>query len=390
MRRARIIWALWLAAMLMLLVITDNYGIQLVLALSIILPAAGIVFAVISSKKLEAEISCSISQAKGQPFDYTLHVKNGGMLTCVGGRALILLENMLTGETKREEIGFSVGGRKSGAFTCTSDFAHCGRIRIKVEELIAGDFIGAYEKRRRSDLKTYNLALPLTYPIEVDMGQGNQTDINSDEYSMLKSGFDPSEVFAMREYRYGDKIKNIHWKLSEKVGELTVRELGLPINNSLLILMETSFPEGSGAPEPEVMDSIAETVISLSQSLCKEQIPHQIGWYDREAQHTRLHEIMEAGDISEGMAGLLAVQTAEDRQTVTMHFEEDRGKLEYSHVIIVGAFEDTRIHTGLCEGTVTNLVCRIDGQMGREAVNNDQIISFSPDSMEKDLFYVEV
>ena len=38
--------------------------------------------------------------------------------------------------------------------------------------------------------------------------------IESDSYSTIKGGDDPSEVFAIREYREGDRLQRIHWKLS--------------------------------------------------------------------------------------------------------------------------------------------------------------------------------
>ena len=42
-------------------------------------------------------------------------------------------------------------------------------------------------------------------------------DSDSPEFSKVKSGDDPSEIFDLHPYREGDAVNLIHWKLTEKM-----------------------------------------------------------------------------------------------------------------------------------------------------------------------------
>lgn len=89
------------------------------------------------------------------------------------------------------------------------------------------------------------LITPNTFGLQVEVVYGENAVLDAEEYSMSKAGFDPSETFAVREYRAGDHIHQIHWKLSEKLDGLIVRDYGLPVQNTILLLLETGYPEKS-------------------------------------------------------------------------------------------------------------------------------------------------
>lgn len=390
MRKVRIMWGVWLLIMAVLLIFTNNYGIQIIALLSVILPSAGIVFGFLGSGKLKVDVKGQISQKKGCPLTYSIQVKNEGRIGCSKGKAIIKLENMLTGENEKQETAFSIRGRQAKVFECSHVFQNCGKIRITLEEIQSWDFIGAYGRKNKTHSVTNALSIPDTFHIELSMGAGAQTDLSSDEYSMLKSGFDPSETFALREYRPGDKIKNIHWKLSEKLDEITVRELGLPVNNSVLLMLDSSYPAENSKPEHEVMDAIGETVISIAQELCDNGVPFQVAWYDSEASTTQVREIMNIDDLSSAMSGVLSATPFEDGSSVLSHFKEDAGPLEYAHIIIVGSVQEPQMESSFCEGFVSNLICMKNEKPSDIAAAAGQIIYFTPETMAEDLYYVEV
>lgn len=68
-------------------------------------------------------------------------------------------------------------------------------------------------------------------------------DMNGDNdnlYSDKKAGNDPTEIFAIREYAPGDKIRNIHWKISAKMGQTMVKDYGLPLFEKDTVIIENS------------------------------------------------------------------------------------------------------------------------------------------------------
>ena len=48
--------------------------------------------------------------------------------------------------------------------------------------------------------------------------------MESFRYSGSRPGDDPGETFDIREYREGDSIRQIHWKLTGKMDRLIIRE----------------------------------------------------------------------------------------------------------------------------------------------------------------------
>ena len=54
-----------------------------------------------------------------------------------------------------------------------------------------------------------------------------------------------------------------------------VRDYGLPIQNTILLLLETGYAQDK--PDPDCMDALAEALLSVSQELASQQVVHSIG-----------------------------------------------------------------------------------------------------------------
>ena len=138
------------------------------------------------------------------------------------------------------------------------------------------------------------------------------------------------------------------------------------------------------------MDAIGETIVSIAQVLCDEGVPYQIGWYDRENSHVETREILNADDLNGALAGVLSASLGEDSQSIISHFEEDKGALEYAHIILVGSRQEAMMEAPFCEGMVTDLVCIEEQKPSQVRTAGGQIIYFTPETMTEDLFYIEV
>lgn len=383
MRKNRVLWGIWLFLVAILFVITENYAIQIVAVLSVLIPVSGIVFARISGSGLNVELRSQISQLKGEPLEYILAVENEKRIGCAYGKATLEIKNLLTGEITDENVTFSIGGKERKQFLCTTLQRYCGKIEIKLKEVIAEDLIGVYRRCSTAEGITYALAMPDTFSLNLEIGTGAQSDLNSDEYSMYKSGSDPGETFAIREYRPGDKIRNIHWKLSEKLDEVTVKELGLPVNNSILILLDSIEPFEEQRTKPVVMDALGETTISVAQVFSDQQIPFTLSWYGSEDGEMKQQEILNSEDLTATMPDVLSAGPVQDTENILQHYEEDFGYPEYAHILIIG-------HNGEVEydnPNIMRIICS-DTQRGLSSEGNS--LYFTPDTMAEDLMYIEV
>lgn len=86
---------------------------------------------------------------------------------------------------------------------------------------------------------------------------------DSDVYDELRPGYDPAEIFDIREFRDGDRLAGVLWKLSAKNGELMVRENSLPRACPVRLFL---YACGEGAAG--MLESIAGLAFSLMDEGC--------------------------------------------------------------------------------------------------------------------------
>lgn len=88
-----------------------------------------------------------------------------------------------------------------------------------------------------------------------------------------EKGFDFSEVSGIREYIPGDKLQNIHWKLSVKKDELMVKERVNVSAMQLHVLVELFNDEQMRA------DAVLDLADSVTKSLVSQNLPFTVYYY---------------------------------------------------------------------------------------------------------------
>ena len=117
---------------------------------------------------------------------------------------------------------------------------------------------------------------------EIKMEELNSVDIEGTEFSKIKSGDDSTEVFDIREYRPGDKLHSVHWKLSSRRKEIMVKEYSLPINSNYSIIMDLTTCDKNMHKE---VDAVIEVTMDLILKLQEQGINHQIIAYERNGKY---------------------------------------------------------------------------------------------------------
>lgn len=117
---------------------------------------------------------------------------------------------------------------------------HCGGLRVRVERAIACDYLGLFAFRVRKTGNSLLTVRPKALPIpNAPMPEG----ITALRWKR-KPGGGFSEHHELRDYRPGDSLTSVHWKLSAKTGNLVVREPMEAIQGTLLLTLTLS-----GTPE---------------------------------------------------------------------------------------------------------------------------------------------
>lgn len=339
MKRNRVVFLLSILLGVVVWTVGKQSAVAVLILAAIVCAALEIFIARYVSRRISWDMQCVSSAAKESKVVLRFRVRNVGIFST--SRAVILLQckNLLTGESELRRIGFAVSGKTETEVSAEFSFYRCGKISFVADEVMIYDSLGLFGFAKKALTETAVLVLPQLYATRLEISPGQAVDLDSDEYSMYRSGFDASQIYALREYKAGDPIKNIHWKLSQKTEEPIVRELSLPIQNSLLILIENVSLDMQDtfdtAKRAEIAEAIGEIAVSLSMALCEQKYEHQIAWYDHERQYAECCEISSEDELSALMPQILSAELQSERLSTAEQLASQKGILEYAHIIVI-------------------------------------------------------
>ena len=146
---------------------------------------------------------------------------------------------MGNGKKKTRKCNVFCAAKEISSATFKFSDANCEMVRAVVKRVYIYDFFHMLVFSKKINLNADVLVMPKE-PEDVIISKLRQ-DMNGDNdnlYSDKKAGNDPTEIFAIREYAPGDKIRNIHWKISAKMGQTMVKDYGLPLFEKDTVIIE--------------------------------------------------------------------------------------------------------------------------------------------------------
>lgn len=151
------------------------------------------------------------------------------------------------------------------------DTAHCGLLLCSMRGSRVCDYLGLFSLPIRGAVQQELLVLPRPMPPE------KLPDLTrfSTGRRKPKPGGGFAEEHEMRDYRPGDSLRDIHWKLSAKTDRLILREAQEPIRERVLLTLDLQGPRA-------VLDGVLSRLLWLSRWLLKHEVEHRIGWFDPE------------------------------------------------------------------------------------------------------------
>ena len=336
MAKNRIVMSMWLLAVICLHIFGNNYGTMVILLASVIIPALFVVLAGIGARRIEFCLIMPESCLCGETVSIRISITGGGFFSGYV-KCRILCENLFTGEKYEEELSLGAKGRMETEVLINSH--NCGMMSFSIAQLSTVDVFGLMNWRVKFAAQSNILVMPKIFNIQLEINPNKRPVADSEEYSMQRSGSDPGETFAIREYMPGDPLKSIHWKLSHKTEKLLVRELGLPVVDKILMLMETST-----SAEPDSISRAASVLFSISHELVIREAHHVMGWLDTAAEKYVSREVANYEDLNGAFSELLANTVREYAVTTLDAYAAAPSEYAFSHVIIAGTHKQNVNH----------------------------------------------
>ncbi|SHI14277.1 Protein of unknown function DUF58 [Sporobacter termitidis DSM 10068] len=271
-----VVCILWAAGAAVVYVFTGTTAALLILCAALALPLCAVLAALLAAGRIMLTLELPGNIPKGETVQGEIRIRNRTPVPVVRAVLHLELENTLTQETELLPLAFSIPpfGKESLPFTFRS--AYCGRLCFKCGVLTVSDTFGLIHIRRPLHVDKKRLITPELFPMRVRL-TGSETPL-WDEVSinLSRKGQDWSEPFQIRDYVEGDSLKQIHWKLSQKLERYIVTDPSQTLDRALLVFWDRSAL-AKDAP-PRIPDTLAEAVVSFCLAVTQEEIPYSVAW----------------------------------------------------------------------------------------------------------------
>ncbi len=151
---------------------------------------------------------------------------------------------------------------------------------------------------------------------------------DAEVYDALHSGEDAGEVHNLRPFQNGDKLRNVHWKISAKSQELIVRENGRPKGCPVVLLVEAA----GGIREAQL-----QCAASISFTLMDLGCPHYVAWLSRQWQDVVRIRVDDEESYYESLLELLQDGKSSSAADIRARYQEKYSGEPPLHTIRVGS-----------------------------------------------------
>lgn len=182
----------------------------------------------------------------GEAAEAVLHCRNLTPSVCLGAEVKLGTENLFTGERGGVEFIIAVSPARDKKLSLPLISERCGAVRAWVESAAIKDLLGWFswtlDGRGGEDAEV--LVLP------EETGRERREDFPAGREKEMQVSIDRKddcpEIKDVREYIQGDRMRDIHWKLSAGAGGLIVKEYESETEKYMTVLAECGpFPEAA-------------------------------------------------------------------------------------------------------------------------------------------------
>ena len=346
----RILYAALCAVLLALLLCGGSSGCLALLCALVMLPFLQLAVNLHCRKTVRAVLRAPANAGKNEPFRVVLQIENPSRLPILAAGCGLEVKNLLTGasECVVRRTAILPRGRSEVALELSSDC--CGRIRTELKSLRLYDCFWLIPVRCGAGAHASVTVQPDTFPMEVRVLANVNSPEESEVYSQEKPGNDLTETFQIRDYREGDSIRQIHWKLSTKYDRLISRDPSLPVTRSVMVFWDRHAAQVSRTRQ----DAQAEVLVSLCRALLAADVQFTLAW--NEGGRCILQRAAELDDLIALLPRLLSATARTDGPDGAELYCRTETGSAFAHVVYIAEAAPAALGQ-MTDGAVTALIC---------------------------------
>lgn len=277
MRKNRIWYGAACIAALIIWLLANTRGILIFLCMMLLVPMVLAVMEAIAVPKITLEAKIKGSCRVEQENYLILNLENQSPFPIGGVHVKVLRKNLLYQQKEENMVILQPSEKKNMEFRLLASPKECGSIRISIPEIYCCDLFGLFRFRKKMNIELETLSYPPRFRSNLQLFRRPETVSTGEIYDQYRKGHDVSEVVGLRDYAKGDSLGSIHWKLSEKLDKLVVREFGYPSSYSTLILYDMMKYADGNEISNRRNDAVVAFTDALSLRLLELNLEHQVG-----------------------------------------------------------------------------------------------------------------
>ena len=291
----RLLYGLTLLGVLLFHITNENYLGQFLLALCLALPLLSLALSLPGLLGCRLELSAlPAALERGEEGRWQVSIRTSSALPLARLTLRLTGENLLTGETDRKRMTL-LGVTRRRPARLAAPTAHCGLLELRVDRAWACDHLGLFSLPVPLPPPARMVCRPIpaqVQPPRIPEGQGARTT----PASASQAG--PGEDYDLRDYRPGDPLRSVHWKLSSKWDQLIVKERAEAVTPLPLLTLDRFGTPGE-------LDALLDRAAGMSRALLDAQQPHALLWLDG-AGEPQLHPVADEGEYHRMLTALLS------------------------------------------------------------------------------------
>ena len=222
-------------------VLDDSYVPFIVDIVFLALTVVGLVVITVLYRKVKVGFgNKTVTVERGEKISIPVFVKNESRIPIAPCKIKVVLRHTDKRGKKKKSLHVLGIARNSENVFFEYGCENCELVRMNIPYIHIYDFMHLFCIRKKICDEADLIVMPHVPRMDVvSKFMASVSGDSDDLFSPNKPGDDPTEIFGIREYAGGDKIRNIHWKLSAKIGELMVKDYSLPLHVNDTIIFET-------------------------------------------------------------------------------------------------------------------------------------------------------
>lgn len=262
-----------LIIVILIVIVLRSYYFLVFLILWLLIP----IFSYVLCKLLVSKISVSVSMPETQitrkeKFTVIFRISNPSFIPSVSAKIKVKTNNAFFNSKAAHTLDMPVKAHKSSIVTYPLVSSNCGVFELSAEYITVSDITGIFNIKKELNINNRLLIMPVNDNSTQLTPAGLSMGVNEAFESKTK-GNDFSEVTDVREYIQGDRMADIHWKLSAKKDDLMIKERSAMSAKQLVIV-----PELWGKT-PETINRILDETFGICEMMKNEKTPLSVMWW---------------------------------------------------------------------------------------------------------------